>query len=304
MKIRISGFQLTFHDKMDMDTLVVELQKNQGKKFRYPPHDRVLRVARDGDHILGSLLTDRGHKNFLAIDTETSELTRGTLGARKNFGAFNFFVLCRKTNAALITSYRDAGGPSFVFGAMQRFGNDGLDGLRLRKIDAAGSLTDKQRQRINQMFDPPSFEWVELLGKETYEAVLRRWEKIRFLQMEYKLVDAESAAFIPFHEDAIDKGKFELSFKRGTSVGDAVDTIKSLAKRAEVKKAEVLKIDGIDEWGIARRVELEERIPSLFGEMDHDEIIAEKTSFDPDLKKSYVIRCLKEVVRNSQTIFG
>src|SRR5262245_41688470 len=106
MKVRISGFQLTFHPKLDIDTLYTELTKKHATKFKFQLHQRFLRVVDDGDYFIGSLLTDRGHKNFLAIDTQTNEPSRGTLGQRKNFGAFNFFVLCKRKKTALITSYR------------------------------------------------------------------------------------------------------------------------------------------------------------------------------------------------------
>ena len=94
------------------------------------------------------------------------------------------------------------------------------------------------------------------------------------------------------------------AFERKTTVSDAVAYIKSMWKDKDVEKAETVKVDGIDEWGVSRRVELDEKIPSFFGDLDHDEIIAESTSFDPELKKSYVIRKLREVIKGSLGIFG
>ena len=95
-----------------------------------------------------------------------------------------------------------------------------------------------------------------------------------------------------------------MAFKRGVSVATAVDTVKSIWKGAKEKDAETLKVDGIDEWGFARKVEIEERIPSLFGELDHDAVIADSTSFGAALQESYVIKHLREVIRQSPTIFG
>lgn len=282
----------------------MELQKKSGKKFKFQLHNRILHVARDGDQILGSLLTDRGHKNFVAIDTETNELSRGTLGVKKNFGAFNFFVLNKKTNTAIITCYRDAGGPSFVFGVLEQLGDKALETMKQKGLAALGAGASKrERDKVIDAHEPPSCSWIEILGKEQFDAVLRRWKRIRAIEIAYSLNDY-APAFVPVGDDALDRGKFRLSFKRGTAVGRAVDSLKTIWKRDEIKKAQTLKVDGIDEWGISRLVEVDEKIPSLFGELDHDKIIADPTSFDQDLKKSYVIRHIKEVIRNAAGIFG
>jgi hypothetical protein len=305
MKVRIAGFQLTFHPKMSLDTLFPELQKNCGARFRFQLHNRILNVVKDGDLILGSLLTDRGHKNFVAIDEQTNELSRGTLGIRKNFGAFNFFILCKKTNKALITCYRDAGGPSFVFGVLEDFGNKALAEMKQKALAALkGGGSKSETTKVIAAHEPPCFAWTEIVGKENYEAVLKRWKRVGAIEIAYILKEY-SPAFLPISDDdALDHGRLRLSFKRGTAVSRAVETLRSIWKGDEVKKWDTLKVDGIDEWGISRRVEIDEKIPSLFGELDHDKLIADPTSFDQDLKKSYVIRHLKEVIRDAPAIFG
>jgi hypothetical protein len=304
MKIRIAGFQLTLHSKFDFDTLRSGLEQRAGTKFRFQIHHRVLHVENDGDYVLGLLLTDRGHKNFVAIDTQTNELSRGSLGAKKNFGAFNFFVLCKKTNTALITVYRDAGGPSFVFGVLVDIGDKALEERKVEELKAlGGGASNRDRQRVISNYGAPSLDWVEILGKEQFDAVLRKWKKIRAIEVAF--ASAKFApAFVPGDDDALDRGVWRQSFKRGTKVSRAVDSIKMMWQQSHIKEEGILKVDGVDEWGIARRVEVEEKIPSLFGELDHDTIIADPTSFDQDLKMSYVIRHLKDVIRNAPKIFG
>ena len=304
MKVRIAGFQLTFHSKMNLDILFDELEKKSGTKFTYQFHNRILHVAKDGNFILGAILTDRGHKNFVAIDTQTNELSRGTLGVRKNFGAFNFFILCKKTSTALITTYRDAGGSSFVFGVLEQSGEKALNSMTQKELASLGVGASKLAQgRVTNSYEPPSFTWIEILGKDTFDAVLKRWKKIRAIEIAYA-VEEFAPSFVPAGDDTLDTSTLRLSYKRGTLVSRAVDSLKSIWKSDGIEKTKTVKVDGVDEWGISRRVEIDEKIPSLFGELDHDTIIADPTSFDQDLKKSYVIRHLKEVIRNVPGIFG
>ena len=138
MKVRLAGFNFQCHPKLTIDALYAEMVKQAGARFKFQSHARVLQVASVGDHVLGSLLTDRGHKNFLAIHTETNVLSPGTLGPKKNFGAFNFFVLCRKSKTALLTCYKDAGGPSFVFGCLERIGDELVRASLKKEIAALG----------------------------------------------------------------------------------------------------------------------------------------------------------------------
>ena len=42
---------------------------------------------------------------------------------------------------------------------------------------------------------------------------------------------------------------------------------------------------------------------ALFGELDHDKIVADPTSFDGKLKDSFVIRKLREVIGKTPGIF-
>jgi hypothetical protein len=304
VKVRISGYQLTYHHLVNLSTLTKELESRQGTRVRFQSNDRILHVDQDDDHVLGSLLTDRGHKNFVAIDTETNRLSRGTLGQKKNFGAFNFFLLCKKRDAGIITSYRDAGGPSFVFGVLASIGDDALRAGLQREIERIGAgITRQQRTQLVARHEPPCLRWIEVLGNEEYHAVLEKWKRIRSVEVTFKAVSSE-AAFVPAGDDALEDSRTRLTFKRGISVGRAIETVQKLWDRSKRAKAEMLKVDGLDEWGLNRRVEIDERIPSLFGELDHDTIIADPTSFGTDLANSYVIKHLKEVVRQSPTIFG
>src|SRR5262249_3432355 len=144
----------------------------------------------------------------------------------------------------------------------------------------------------------------EVLGREEYKAVLNRWKRIRGIEVSLKVHDGQPTAFLPDGDDAIAESRTRMTFKRGVLVSRAVNTIKSLWQRPRNKDEETLKVDGVDEWGFNRKVELEEEIPSLFGELDHDTVIADSTSFAPDLANSYVIKYLKRIIRDAPRIFG
>jgi len=304
MKVRISGYHLTYHSILNVGTLGNELEKCQGERVRFQGNDRILQVTQDDDHILGSLLTDRGHKNFVAIHTETNRLSRGTLGEKKNFGAFNFFLLCKKKDAGIITSYRDAGGPSFVFGVLAMIGDKALRTSLQHEIEQIGSgITRQQRTQLIARHEPPSLRWVEVLGKEEYHAALMRWKRIRAVEVTFKAA-SKQAAFVPADDDSLEDSRTRLTFKRGLSVSRAIETVQKLWDLSKKADAETLKVDGLDEWGLNRRVEIDEKIPSLFGELDHDAIVANPTSFGAELTNSFVLKHLKEVVRQSPAIFG
>jgi hypothetical protein len=304
VKVRISGYQLTYHPLVNLGTLSRELQRRQGERIRFQGHDRILHITQDAKHVVGSLLTDRGHKNFVAIHTETNQLSRGTLGANKNFGAFNFFLLCKQRDAGIITSYRDAGGPSFVFGVLAMIGDAALQAGLQREIEQLGpGITQRQRNQLLTRHEPPSLSWIEVLGREEYDAALQRWKRIRSIEVTFKAA-AGHADFVPADDDALDNSRTNLSFRRGISVARAIESVKSVWNRSRRADAETVKVDGVDEWGLNRRVELAEKIPSLFGELDHDSIIADPTSFGADLPASFVVRHLKEIARQSPAIFG
>jgi len=306
MKVRLAGFTLTLHPKLTFANLYAEMAKKGGTgRFKFHGHDRVLSVAKDDDRILGSLLTDRGHKNFLAINTQTNAITAGTLGQNKNFGAFNFFVLCPKKSTALITCYQDAGGPSFVFGVLDSLGTELLRGQQKAALAALPpEATKAAKEKVLSAHETPSLTWTEILGQAQFDAVLKEWEKIRAVEVVYAKPE-DAPAFVPKGANApIGHTTVRLAFERGTKIDAAVKYVKSLWKSDEAKKAETVRVDGVDEWGIARRVELRDQIPSLFGDIDHDEIVAEQTSFQADLKSAYVIRKLREVINDSPGIFG
>src|SRR5262249_8696958 len=151
------------------------------------------------------------------------------------------------------------------------------------------------KERVLAGHEPPSLKWTEILSKEQVDAVLKRWKKLRAIEVAYAKQE-DAPAFVPQGADGDPLGLLTVryAFERKTTVNDAVAYVKSLWGDKEVEKAETVRVDGIDEWGVNRRVELDEKIPSLFGDLDHDEIIAETTTFDPELKKSYVIRELRE----------
>ncbi|MBA4067941.1 MAG: hypothetical protein C0501_30410 [Isosphaera sp.] len=299
MKVRISGYQLTYHPFLNLCTLTEKLQEQQGKRVKFQGSDRVLRVAQDDDHVLGSLLTDRGHKNFVAIHTETNRPSRGTLGEKKNLGAFSFFLLCKKKSAGIITSYRDAGGPSFVFGVLGKFGDE----LVRARLKTESNETGRRRKSLDNPPNSSSLDWVEVLGREESQAALKRWKRIRAVEVTFKVATTR-LDFVPVGDDALEDGRIRLTFKPRVSVSRAVESVQKLWDRSKREKAETLKVDGLDEWGLSRRVEMNEKIPSLFGEIDHDKIVADPTSFGEDLAGSLVIRYLKEVARQSPAIFG
>jgi hypothetical protein len=304
MKVRISAFQLTYHSKLNIDTLSVGLQKRQNLRLRWPPHERVLRVLQDGDFLLGSLLTDRGHRAFVAIDTESNALSRGRLAKGKNFGAFSFFVLCRRKPAAIITSYRDAGGASFIFGLLNQIAQEVLHEMRDKQIAAEGAgISAGRRKAINTAHRGVGLSWVEYLGRAEYDAVLRHWRSIKAIEVAYN-AETAPAAYVPFDGEDVQTSQLRLIFKPKTVVSRAVDYLKRFRERHVDTSPQVLKVDGIDELGIPRKVEIQDQIPSLLGELDHDEVIGEPTSFAPDLRNSYVIRHLKHVIGDHPAIFG
>ena len=276
MQVRLAGFQLKLHPKLTFDALFAEMVKKAAAgRFKFQSHHRVLFTQADGGYYLGSLLTDRGHKNFLAINTQTNALARGTLGPHKNFGAFNFFVLCPAKSSALITCYRDAGGPSFVFGVLAALGEEILARLLQSELTKLGpKAIQKEREKLITAHTGPSLDWTEILGKEQFDAILRRWKKIRSIEVAYA-TKKQPAAFVPegVDDDPVGHTYVRYAFKRGTIVGRAVEYIKSLWKSDETDESEAIRVDGVDEWGVARRVELADKIPSLFGELDHDAII-------------------------------
>jgi hypothetical protein len=308
MNVRIAAFQLTYHSKLTLDTLANELQKKQGQRIMWPPHQRILHVARDGDFVLGALLTDRGHRAFVAIDTASNALSKGQLDKGKNFAAFSFFILCKRKPAAIITSYRDAGGESFIFGVLEKFGSSVLTELRDKQITLEGAgITPRRKKSIESIYEGPSLEWTEYLGQAEYAAVLRRWKRIKAIELAYK-ADKAPAAYLPFDGDDLQTSQLRLTFKRKTLVTRVVDYVKQLRNhktRNENDEFEgVLRVEGIDDLGLARRVEIREKIPSLLGDLDHDQVIAEPTTFHPDLKNSYVIKHLKYLIASNTAIFG
>lgn len=286
MKVRLAGYDLKLNYDLTYDALFKQMQERMEEgRHNFLFHDRVLHVAKDADHhIIGRILTDRGHKNFLAIDSKTNAISVGSIGKDKNFGAFNFFVLCPKRNKALITLYQDAGRAAFVFRYLSSLGNEalGIDG------------------------DATSIDYSEILGKEELEGVLKRWKKIRSVELAYSQ-QAGPPDFLPVSssdEEILGRVSLKYGFKRGTKLDRIIEFVTSLWKSKEAKEAEVVRLDGIDELGLTRRVELDDTIPSLFGDLDHDDIISDKSSFSDNLSNSFVVRSLKEAIKDSPKIFG
>ncbi len=119
-----------------------------------------------------------------------------------------------------------------------------------------------------------------------------RWKRIRAVEVTFEAA-SEQAAFVPAGDGTLEDSRTRLTFKRGASVGRAIETVQKLWDRSKQADAETLKVDGLDEWGLNRRVEIDEKIPSLFGELDHDAIVADPTSFGAVLADSFVIKHLR-----------
>lgn len=81
-------------------------------------------------------------------------------------------------------------------------------------------------------------------------------------------------------------------------------TLNAIRTGKTVRDDDVIKIDGTDERGFDRRVEIADDIPSLFGGLDHDTVVKDPTTFGLVLKDAYPIKTLLEVAKASPSYFG
>lgn len=307
MKVKISVYDLHCLPVVTTDGLFKALSLFSEKPLKIGSRSVIVKAKREGGLILGRVALDRNHSHYISLQKHTNRIGRGMLEQNENFAAFSFFIVTPRSPKAILTTYRESGGASLALDVLERAGYQTLEAVKKQALNTGSRETGEQK-RIGDQFKGPSMNPAPYLGQEEFAAVLAKWKRIGEVELSY-IGKATGIGYLPFNADEVNKTYVRISLKPDLNIKGVIKEVQTLRqhhlKQEDTTAEDVeLRIRGTDDLGFDRSVLIEDQIPSLLGEFDHDKAIADPTTFADDLSESYVIKELKRIIANSPGIFS
>jgi hypothetical protein len=299
MNIRVLGFEFSLNRGVAVNDLVAALKTESGTRFRYQSLDRVVTVAEQGDHLIGSIWTDKGQKKFTEIDQTSNEMRTRGCDPGKSLSGFNFFAISLKKKRGLSTHYADSGGQSLVCGLLLRAADEALRANREKAVTALGAnATTEQKKKTRERFTGEGLSWAPLLNRAQIEAVLNGFKKIKNFTVRLKAVAADPA-MIASPIIATEDRKF--GFTRDAGLAAKAKHILDIA-RNRPEGTDAIFVEGVNGDGVDIRFDLGS-IPDWFGAVKYEEFLSKPNLFATNLTDAALVKHLLGVMRKRSELF-